>query len=159
MDALCPASFISSSALFPSPSPCLSSRLYASPPPPLVLFIPSTSFFTSSLHCSLEHGALNVCSHVALDCTFTHVRAHTHTHITDEQSPCDRRLLMTDTRLILSGAKGVKRGPQRGREKPCRGMWASAVLCVVFLSLLHSLPLRSFLSLSSHPPLHHTACL
>lgn len=43
--------------------------------------------------------------------------AHLHKHITVEQSLCDRRLLMTDTWLILSGAKGVKGGPWRKRRE------------------------------------------
>lgn len=44
---------------------------------------------------------------------YTHTQTHTDAHETDEQSQCDR-LLMTDTRLMLSGGKGVKALPQRG---------------------------------------------
>lgn len=48
----------------------------------------------------------------------SHWTAHLHKHITVEQSLCDRRLLMTDTWLILSGAKGGKgRAAEKRREK------------------------------------------
>ena len=63
---------------------------------------------------------------------------------------------MSDTRLILSGAGGVKRGPRRGREGNRAGGGVSTVLGVVLLSLLHSLFLCSFLSLPSHLLLHHS---
>lgn len=58
---------------------------------------------------------------------------------------------MTDTRLILSAANGVKRGPQRESERNSAGGGFCCALCCVpatptyFLPLLLSLsPLSSF---------------
>lgn len=67
-----------------------------------------------------------------------HIYTLAHTHVADEQSQCDRRLLMTDTLLILSGANCVKRGPLRERERNSGFGGVLAVFCVVLLSLLHS---------------------
>lgn len=67
-----------------------------------------------------------------------HICARAHTHVADEQSQGDRRLSMTDTLLILSGANWVKRGLGREREENSAleragGDWY--FFCVVFLSL------------------------
>lgn len=146
LDALCPVSFIS--ALFRILFLCLSYLFF------FFLISPSSSCPLNSSHFFPHFFSLpllNVCRKVT---------THLHMYVqTDEQSRRDRRLLMTDTRLILSGTNGVKSRPQREWDRTCAGEWraGSAVLsschsCTVYLSV--SFFLR-FLIL----PLHHLCLL
>lgn len=106
-------------------------------PPLLVLCIPCTSFLTSSSIVPLNMGALNVCSGVALDCTFT--QAYNSRTITVWQEAVDDWHLVD---LIWR-----KRGKGRAVEKKEReivqrhwGVLLRFVLCSVTPAVYPSAP-------------------
>lgn len=74
-----------------------------------------------------------------------------HTHVTDEQSHRGRRLLMTDTMLILSGANWVSRGPQ-GEKESNSALAGDGGGCFVLCSCHSSIVSPSVLPLSFSSP-------
>lgn len=108
-------------------------------PPLLVLCIPCTSFLTSSSIVPLNMGALNVCSDVALDCTFT--QAYNSRTITVWQEAVDDWHLVD----LIWRKRGKGRAVEKKKRKIVQRHWGFCCALCCVLSLLQFTPLLLFL--------------
>lgn len=108
-------------------------------PPLLVLCIPCTSFLTSSSIVPLNMGALNVCSDVALDCTFT--QAYNSWTITVWQEAVDDWHLVD----LIWRKRGKGRAVEKKEREIVQRHWGFCCALCCVLSLLQFTPLLLFL--------------